>query len=378
MRNTFFFHLIFIIQLLLLSLPTLAQNEPWSGVGIEANVMYGKMIKHNARFTGPIPSSSYSAEINIFKKTYGQKEWHQRRNYPQIGVSLYYNNYNLADVYGQVIGIAPNIQIPIIKRSNLEWSFRIGMGIGYVTKPFERVPKANLQNTAIGGHWNNLSPFSTDLRYTINAHWDMQLGINFSHVSNAAFQQPNLGINMYGAHVGLRYFPVTSKPEKIVRHLEPLKNRWLFQARLGGAFIESVGTADGALNPVYIAAAYVSKRYWSKNKVYAGLDYHYNSGVYTRIKIAEHHPGEENKYATQIAAFVGNEFLVGRLGILLQAGYYFQKLDQQQDNIYQKLGGNFYFIQKEKGIVKEAFFSAILKTHMASAELFEMGLGIGL
>jgi hypothetical protein len=359
--------------------PTLhaQQQQAWSGFGIESNVMIGKMIRHNARFTGPIPAQSYSFEINLLKKTYGQKDWQQRRNYPQLGLGFYYNNYNMPDIYGQVFGIFPNIQLNLIRGNHFEWTLRAGMGVCYDTKPYERLPVKNTENVAIGGHWNNISPFSTDIRWKIDQHWDLQAGINFSHVSNAAFQQPNLGINMYGAHIGVRYFPVTSNPEKIRRNLTPLKNRWLIQARVGGSFIES-SPADGPLNPVYIGAAYVSKRYWSKNKVYAGFDYCYNSAKYAKLKSIEHFQGEEYKQSTQAAVFLGNEFLVGRLGILFQLGYYLHRMDEQQEKIYQKIGGNFYFVQKEKGLFKEMFFSAILKTHMANAELFEMGIGVGL
>lgn len=370
----------FLIAFLLFSFihPKLnAQQQAWSGFGIESNVMIGKMIRHNARFTGPIPAQSYSVEINLVKKTYGQKDWQQRRNYPQLGLGFYYNNYNMADVYGQVFGIFPNIQLNLIRGNHFEWTVRAGMGVCYDTKPYERLPVKNTENVAIGGHWNNISPFSTDIRWKIDQHWDLQAGINFSHVSNAAFQQPNLGINMYGAHIGVRYFPVTSNPEKIKRNLAPLKNRWLIQARIGGSFVES-SPADGPSNPVYIGAAYVSKRYWSKNKVYAGFDYCYNSSKYAKLKSIEHFQGEEYSKSTQAAVFLGNEFLVGRLGLLFQLGYYIHRMDEQQEKIYQKIGGNFYFVQKEKGLFKEMFFSAILKTHMANAELFEMGIGVGL
>lgn len=363
--------------LLLPFCPARAQQPAWSGFGIESNIMMGKMIRHSARFTGPLPEQCYSFELNLVKKTYGQKDWQQRRNYPQVGLGFYYNNYNMPDIYGQVFGIFPNIQLPLVRSGHFEWTLRAGMGIGYNTRPYERLPRPNTENVAIGGHWNNVSPFSTDIRWSLDQHWDLQAGLNFCHVSNAAFQQPNLGINTYGAHIGLRYFPVTSRPEKIHRDLPALKNRWLVQARLGAGFIES-NPADGPLYPVYIAEAFVSKRYWSKNKVLGGIDYYYNTAKYAKLKSIEHFEGSERSHATQVAVFLGNEFLVGRLGLLFQAGYYLHRMDEQKERLYQKIGGNFYLVQREKGPVKEVFFSALLKTHMASAELFQMGLGVGL
>ncbi|PSK89013.1 acyloxyacyl hydrolase [Taibaiella chishuiensis] len=353
------------------------EQQSWKGFGIEGNVMMGKMIKHTARFTGTLPERSYSAELNFVKQCYGQKDWQQRRHNPQLGVGLYYTNYNKNDVYGQVFGIFPNIQFPLVHGKNIEWTLRLGMGVCYVTKPYQRTPVANTENTVIGGHWNNLSPFSTDLRWHISDQWDLQAGLNFSHVSNASFQQPNLGINMWGGHIGLRYFPVTSRPDPIRRPLEPLKNRWLLQGRASIAFVESP-PADGPLYPVYMGALYVSKRYWSKNKVYGGADIYYNTRMYSLLKSIEHFRGSEGAQSTQVAVFLGNEFLVGRIGLIAQAGYYLHKMDDQKSDFYQKIGGNLYLVQREKGLLKELFFSAILKTHTTTAELFEMGIGIGI
>jgi hypothetical protein len=354
-----------------------AQEQPaWSGFGIESNLMIGKMIRHTTNFTGPLPDHTYAFELNLIKKTFGQKDWQQRRHYPQIGVGFYYNNYNIPNVYGQTFGIFPNIQLNIVKGEVFEWTVRVGMGICYDTKPYAREPVPNLQNVAIGGHWNNCSPFSTDIRWKVSQHWDVQAGINFSHVSNASFQQPNLGINVYGAHLGLRYFPVTAEPKRINKEAPALSNRWLVEGRYSMAFIEN-SPAGGPLNAVYTGALFVSKRYRSKNKVLAGVDYTYNSAKYAKIKSIEHFPGHEYGKSTEAALFLGNEFLVGRLGILFQAGYYLHKMDEQTDILYEKIGGNFYVIQREQGPLKEMFFSAFLKTHAATAELFEMGIGLG-
>ncbi len=352
-------------------------NPAWSGFGIESNVVAGKMIKHTPKFTGPISDRIYAVSLNFFKQTYGQKDWQQRRNYPVIGFGIMYINYNDPQVYGEAIGLYPTLQLPLVRGEKLKWTVRAGMGVCYVSKPYQRLPEPNTENVAIGGHWNNMSPFATDMRWHMDEHWALQAGFNFTHVSNAAFQQPNLGINTFGAHLGLRYAPVSSRPRKLQRDLQPLSNRWLLQAHAGIAFIEA-SPADGPLYPVYSIALFTSKRYWSKNKVLAGVDIYFNKAKYSYLKSKEHFPGHEMDHATQIAVFAGHEFLLGRVGLVFQAGYYLRRMAEQNEKFYQKLGGNLYLVQKEKGLCKEVFLSAMLKTHMATAELFEMGIGIGL
>jgi hypothetical protein len=75
--------------------------------------------------------------------------------------------------------------------------------------------------------------------------------------------------------------------------------------------------------------------------------------------------------------FAGNEFLLGKLGIFLQLGYYLQQSALPIAPVYEKVGGQYYIVQKEHGPIKEFFLSAFLKTHATVAELGEIGFGFG-
>ena len=353
------------------------EQAKWSGLGIEANFVAGKVLKHTNKFLAPVPELSTAYEINFMQQTYGKKAWHQRRNYPRVGVGVTYTVYGIDSIYGRCIGIYPNLEIPIVGGKQLEWTLRMGFGAAYVTRHFERAPVWDTINNAIGSHLNNFTLFATDLRYKINRHWAVQIGGNFSHISNAGFRQPNKGINMYGGHVGFRYYPVTSEPKKIVRELKQLKKRWLAQGRIGIAFNETL-YADGPIYPIYLASVYASKRWQSKNKLFFGIDYSYHKDIEAFLKNNEISAGEEQKHSWKSAVFVGNEFLFGRVGIMLQVGWYLQEGAMPLDPYYEKLGCNLYLVQRERGPIKEMFLSVLLKTHKTQAELAEVGIGIGL
>jgi hypothetical protein len=353
-----------------------AQVQPWSGFGLESNFIVGKVFKHTPKFRAPIPDVSTATEFNFVQQTYGRKDWHQRRHFPLVGFGFAYTNYGIDSIYGKCYSIYPTLQLPIVRGKHFEWTLRMGYGLGYITRHYERTPGWDTLNNAISSHINNYTTISTDLRYHINQHWDVQLGGNFTHVSNAALKQPNLGVNMYGAHVGLRYYPVSSRPQKLVRDLPPLKNRWLAQVRLSMAFNE-MGTTDGPIYPVYLASAYVSRRWLSKNKMFAGLDYSYHTKIAAFLENNEIYPGDAKAHAWKSAVFAGNEFLFGRVGILLQLGYYLRAGELSETKYYEKLGGNLYLVQKEHGPIKELCVSALLKAHKTEAELAEIGLGFG-
>jgi hypothetical protein len=354
-----------------------AQEVPaFDGMGIETNLMVGKILVHTPKFTSPVPDATTVFDLNVVRQTDGRKSWQQRRHYPVTGVGFTYTNYGIDSIYGRCWSLYLNLQVPIISYKKFEWTIRGGLGLGYVTRKYERLPVWDTLNKAIGSHINGFALASTDLRYRLNAHWDIQLGAQFTHISNAAFRQPNLGINTYGVHVGIRYFPTTAHPSKIEQLLPVLRNRWLLQARLGLAFKET-GYTDGPLYPVYLATMYASKRYAGRNKFFAGVDYSYHDGIYAFLRNNEIYPGTEKAHSWKGAVFVGNEFLLGKLGFLLQVGGYFKQAYLKQDAVYEKLGLVFYIVQSEQGLWKELAVSTLLKTHQTQAELVEMGIGVG-
>ncbi len=361
---------------LFIVLPCVAQeNKRHAGFCIDANPFVGKVVKHTEKFRLPVPELSAGIDVNLQWKTYGKKQWEQRRRYPTIGIGFAYTNYGIDSVYGQLFSIYPNIEIPLISGKRLQWTLRIGNGAGIATRKYSRTKYFDTLNNAISSTLNDYASFMMDVRYHINDHWDVQTGVNFSHFSNASFHQPNLGINMYGGHIGIKYYPVTANPKRLTSTLTPLKNRWLMQFRFTMSANES-NAPLGPTYPIYLATALASKRWISKNKLLLGVDYSYheqiNSFLHNNRFVA---PGTEKRESTKIAVLAGNEFLLGRVGVVLQVGYYVKQAFQTQGKLYQKLGGNLYLVQREKGFIKEFYLCAFLKTHLSTAELAEAGFG---
>ncbi len=353
-----------------------AQNH-WEGVGLESNFYHSNMMRHSKKITAPLAQNTRTFELSVTKRFRGTRDWQLLRNYPEAGIGFFYLDYNNRDIYGEVYALVPHLRLRLIEGQTLSWTLRIGMGIGYVTNPYKRVPKSNLENETIGGYINNFSPLQTDLRLHLNQHWDFQAGAHLIHVSNASFRRPNFGINIWGIQTGLRYFPVSSRPELIRRQPEYLPERTLFYPKASIAFIEK-DMPDGGLHRVYNAGFYASRRYLSKNKVVLGIDYTYNTAIYANQKYNERNEGREHWHASQASVFLGNEFEFNRFAIVLQGGIYLKRLEQQTDRFYQKLGGNFYFYKSETGIIKEGLASVLLKAHINRAELLELGIAFGL
>ena len=346
------------------------------GFGIEVTPLLGKVVKHEKKFTLPIPSVSPALDINFVWQTYGTKDWQQRRGFPVVGVGVTYIDYGIESVYGHFFGVYPNLQVPFLRRDKWEWTLRLGIGAGYVTKKYQTTPPVDTINVAISSHVNGFGNFISDVRYCVNEHWDLQGGLSFMHISNGAYSHPNLGINLFGANLSVRYFPATSKPKPIIRDLPKLSDRWLTQIRFGLAYNQAPipGTPERAN---YCYNIYESRRWLSKNKFYAGANYVYKQSVYDFLKYHKIDKGQEQAHAWDGSFFVGNEFLVGSVGLIAEAGVYYRQAYLSFVPYYEKIGGNLYLLKTEKGPIKELFLSGRLLAHGIVAEYAEFGIGTG-
>lgn len=347
------------------------------GFGIEASLLAGKVFKHEAKFTLPIPTLTTGADVNLIWHTYGRKEWQQRRHYPRLGLGITGVNYGIGSVYGVMAGIYPNITFPLVRGERSEWTLRIGNGIGYVTQRYNRTEPVNTVNVAISANVNDLIMLRTDAAYSLNEHWTIRAGAFITHISNGSVRKPNLGVNVAGVSAGVSYFPVTSRPSLLVRELQPLPARYLLQLRYSMSLV-SAYTWGGPLYPVYIGTAYVSRRWRGHNKAFAGLDLSYHESIFAYMRNNGLETGNEAGRSYKAAVIAGNEFLLGRVGINLQAGVYVQQAYLRREDVYQKVTLNYYCVQRERGPIKELFLFAGLKTHLNVAEFGEMGVGVGL
>ena len=352
------------------------QASRLAGYGVEINTIYGKVLKHNYIFP-PLPASSYAIDVCILKQTTGEKAWQSERKFPLVGLGITYTDYGIDVVYGKCIGLYPVWEIPIVKGDRLEWTCRFGYGIGYVTRTYERAPSWNLENNLIGSHINNFTMFTTQLRYKFSDKIHMHTGFNFSHISNGSFRWPNLGINMYGGHIGVRYFPVTDNPQRTAATKTKLPNRWGAQLRLGMGMVEYNNT-DGPFYPVYAATVLGSWRYGGKNKVLAGVDYNYYSSVHDFLRNNEVEVGEEKAASWEGAIFIGHEFVIGKIGVIAQFGMPFKTTYINDDKTIQKLGYCYYVVQKEEGLLKDLTLNCFIKSNNLEAANLEFGIGAGL
>ncbi len=353
-----------------------AQDCAKSELGIEANLLVAKVAKHTAKFKAPIPAISSALDVNFTWKTNGKKDWHIRRHCPKVGLGMTYTDYGDNQVYGNCLAVYTNVEIPLIRRDNFEWTMRIGDGVGYVTRKYQTVFPVDTLNNAIGSHLNDFGILMSDLRYRVDCHWLLQGGINLTHISNGGTASPNLGVNTVGIHAGAIYYPGKNQPKPVDREVPKLKNRWLIQARMDFSY-KKARTTDSPYLASYMPSVYISRRYKGKNKLFFGVDYAFHNDVLAFMRHYDVHAGHQRQESWDGYIFAGNEFMLGRVGVITQLGVNYKSTFLKFDPYCEKLGGHLYLFQNEKGIVKETFISTLLLAHALTAELVEFGLGVG-
>jgi hypothetical protein len=339
------------------------------GVSFGFNYLPSKILIHTPRVYLAPNAFPQAFEISYKKQTLGNKEWHQKYGFPEVALNLTYSNYDYS-YFGNAIGFYPSIQFKVLQSEKLNWYFKMGGGLGIISKHWIRESPID---TFIGSKLNNFTMFQTGIHFALSKKITAQFGAHFYHVSNAATRKPNYGINAIGVFLGVNYHPknVTKRIEKriIPKHKNPFNIG--VQSTIG--FLEARAN-DGPLYPVYFQSLFASKMYRNKNKFSFGFTATYNSLYYATIRNSNRYPNRYWEHSWRYSLNISNEFIFGKIGFPLQLGFYLNH-PLSRNLMYQKLGLNYHFYKNTKAIFKDIYGCLLLNTHTSRAQNAELGLG---
>lgn len=363
-----------IALLLALSAPRLHGQA--RGFGLETGGDYGRILKHSRKISFGIPRQSYGFGLNFSWQTYGKKEWHQHHGYPLLGLSLQYFELGDPQVLGQAMAAFPFITLKVVDRPKWLLQFRVGSGLAWVTRPYDRLD--NPLNNGIGSRLNNATAFRLVAGVPLSPHWTIFAGGSFSHFSNGAAQMPNLGINVPALSASVSYTPNPvggGSLEKWDASKRP-PGRFGAQVYFSMAYKES-GTPGAAKWPVYMGSAAGVYRISKVQNLLFGVEYEYHKSIFlfSLHTFASHTALEARQDATRWMVFLGNEWLFGNTGLLVQAGYYVSRQSYLVPfPFYNRLGLRYYL--PPLGRPATQFFASIyLKSHIITAEYISIGIG---
>lgn len=354
---------------LLLNIPSVqaqsAENKlKYENIFVETKIHYGFIMKHHDKMAH-LQSSHFSAfEINAGFQTYGKNPWDKLYKYPKIGCAFWYSDLGRSPYLGSAYAIYPYMNFPIIDKRKLFLNFRFGLGIGYLSKKFDRFE--NYKGIAIGSHINAAISLLFETRFKINNRLFINSGVGLTHFSNAAFKTPNLGINIPTFNLGLLGYISKNRSERIENHPPVQNKKYEFNTFIAFGLKEMYPP----MHKKYFTCSYSGIFYKlnkQKNKYGLGVDLFYNTGNLTVLNL----PTDDfysNISIIRIGVSLAYELRYNHISFLIQTGPYIHSRDKTDGNIYTRIGLRY--------LLSDHWFANLtLKAHFGKADHIECGLG---
>ena len=347
-----------------------SQKEMTTGSYIDLNYFSGNIALHNTDILHLISGRPQGFIFSWNKKTFGDKAWEQRYNYPDYGASFIYQDL-VDERLGDNMGLYAHYNFYFFKR-NL--TLRVAQGIAYTTNPYDKID--NPKNIAFGSRF--LSSTYVMINYkkeNILNRLGIQGGLSLIHYSNANVKAPNTSINTIAFNVGLSYDLAETEREYIdskdkEKFTEPIRYNLAFRTGINESDIINSGQF-----PFYVISAYADKRLSHVSAVQFGVDAFFSIFLkeliyYQSVSFPEENVSGDEDYK-RVGLFAGHELFINKMSIETQLGYYIYYPFDFEGRTYIRVGLKRYF--------GDNFFGAItLKSHGAKAEAVEFGIGVRL
>ncbi|MBK9356975.1 MAG: acyloxyacyl hydrolase [Bacteroidales bacterium] len=336
----------------------------------EPRANYGFLIAHHVEME--IYNSHFpSFEFTIAQASYGKRQWESYYNYPVTGIA-YWNAWlgNSRDL-GQAHALFPYISFPWAKNEKSELNFRLGAGLAYLTKRFDRLE--NYKYTAIGSHLNAAINLMIEYRWKPLHHLQLSAGVQLMHFSNGSVKTPNFGLNIPSVSGGIA-FRLNKENNYIRRRLRPDLTMFEFdgsdyiEIKAGSTFaIKETGDTEGKRYNIYAGFISASKSLGYKHKLGLCFDLSWDGSDALLVAHSNTEPYHKSEL-TKPGISAAYELVLARTSFAFNLGAYLGGKDKSEGMTYYKAGIHYL-------ITKNLFANLTLKTHYARADF--VGLGIG-
>jgi hypothetical protein len=367
-------HLLVIIMILLLvpgvAYPQFQHKLFTSNMLVETKFNYGFIYAHHLEleiFNSHLPAF----EISVEKETFGKRKWERAYAYPVVGISFWYSGLGKSPYLGSAYALFPFIDFPLYRHKSLFLGFRFGLGVGYLTKKFDRI--TNYKNLAIGGHFNAAVSLMFDIRYRLSRQFFLTGGISLQHFSNGSLKLPNYGLNVPLVNIGLAYRLARENKmigDRFYPPIEPYSAivRKIMEFNIVGSIGYKNMTSVYGEN--YIVTHFYENTFFRisrKSKVGFGFDFSYDPSQITKLEMS----GAEvtNKYQIIRAGInAAYQLDMSKLGLIFNLGYYLSGIETSNGPFYEKISFQYCF-------TKHLLANIMLKVHYGRADYIAWGIG---
>ncbi|MFM7565770.1 MAG: acyloxyacyl hydrolase [Flavobacteriales bacterium] len=308
------------------------------GEAIEFRQKVGFLAAHRGVMAHMPRDLAVAGELSWVRRTAGSKAYHAAYRFPTVGATVFVGTVGNNDLLGTLGGAYGFTELPMAVASRYRLDFKLGLGLGYCSKPYD--PVLNPGNVALGSHINGLICLGIKSTYAWSKN-TINLGLDITHFSNAAWKVPNFGINM--PYVSLGYAR-TLVPTPILSPFEgdvPLPSaipydQWLYSATaiLSAKQLMPIG---GKRYPVY-ALNLSGKRFFNPK---AGLEL--SLDVIAKQAIKAYLPYIEKRQIDllQVGAYAAYLVPMDRFHFVFGMGAYLRDKYSPEHPLYHRIGAKY-------------------------------------
>ena len=336
---------------------------------VSAGAHFGYIIPHAPAMSHLIRGHSYGGYVRLMKQVSGAENWHSYYGLPTHGTEFYYSETGNPTQLGKQLALSYIISLGLNKQESYPQHYHhflnLGLGMGYATKKWDF--EENRQAIALGSRLNA----ALTLHYEVHTLKGIYFGFRLTHLSNGAFQLPNLGTNTFSTT--LRFQPSKAVRRMNERELSIHHAAQTFRDRKwSSSFAFAIGAKEvpPLLGRKFLTGSltYVlEKRITAKSSIGFGADVFHNSSL--KILLAKKESYNNTVWqASQLGALLSYTLHFGKVQLKIQQGVYAYSLWTDYGLFYQRVGLRYY--------VSDRWYASLnLKTHFAKADYGELGIG---
>jgi len=294
-----------------------SQSKIGQNLSLRLDGHYGFVIPEYQHFNYLVEKPISGLELSLLKKTTGKTIWEQAYKYPEYGLTFSMSTLGNREVFGNEFALYPFVQSFIIRKEKFQLTNQFGLGIGYATKKFDL--ENNFENISVGSNLNIHFNFKLGTRFILTKRLSINSGLSFSHYSNANMAEPNLGLNLVTAYLGLNYAAgeTTEFKKNEMVQFQP-NHEFVFIYAAGGKHTRALQSTIYFTSSMSLEYKYQWKR---KFHFGGGVDIFYDSATETEMSS----PGNSEYkpiYDFRSGIHLSQELVYDRFSFILQEGIY--------------------------------------------------------
>jgi hypothetical protein len=340
-----------------------ADSSFFNTLSFSALINIGIYNASNVKLQSILDSRPILGEIDVTTQTTGKRLWEQINGYPVFGLGLIYGNSGSRAYIGNILGLFPFVNLPVLRSHGFSLFGKFGIGVGWVEKPFN--PQTNYENLVIGSHLNACINLNLTAQFQIQPHLYLDFAAGLNHMSNGGTKLPNLGLNIPLLSLGFKY-NVNPNFKKISHPIPAVIKKINCYLIVSAAITQNL-QLEGPSYLVNLVNFEVLKNFSHTGRYGLGVNLTYDPSLGNEIYNSAIFAFDMSKSKFVASVYGAYEYVMGRLSIPLQIGIYLYN-NYPVNWVYETLGLRYQF-------ANHFIVGAALKIHAINADFIYWGLG---